>query len=71
MKHGAIKWISQDRGFGFITASNGEGDIFFHLSSILGAGSKVATAGQKVTYDTEKDPKGNYQLHAVNIHLQA
>lgn len=67
MRHGAIKWFSQDRGFGFIAAD--EGDIFFRLSSVLGSGANVLTAGQAVSYDTEKDPKGNYQLHAINIHL--
>lgn len=69
MNFGFIKWISQDKGFGFITVSNDGGDIFFHLSSLIGIVPDMLAAGQQVTFDTEKDPKGNYQLHAINIRL--
>lgn len=69
MNKGTIKWLSYDNGFGFITNDDSGGDIFFRLSSIVATACKALEAGLKVTYDTEKDPKGNYQIHAINIYV--
>lgn len=69
MNFGTIKWISQCRGFGLITNDNSGGDIFFRMSSVVETACKVLAVGQKVSYDTDKDPKGNYKLHAINIYV--
>jgi len=44
------------QGFGFISGEDGI-DYFVHHTSIQGNGFKSLAEGDKVTFDTEKDPK--------------
>jgi CspA family cold shock protein len=45
-----------DKGFGFIQGDNG--DIFFHSSSVEGAGFDSLYEGQAVQYNEGNGPKG-------------
>ena len=42
-------------------------DVFVHFSAIVGEGFKSLAEGQKVTFDTETDPKNSKKLRAVNV----
>lgn len=58
MAEGTIKKLISDRGFGFITASDGK-DYFFHkdgLASSLDFDRLVG--GESVTFEIESGPKG-------------
>lgn len=67
MNQGTVKWFKSDKGFGFITDDETKEDIFVHFSGIVGEGYKVLEEGQKVTYDTEEDPKDQNKSKAVNV----
>ena len=67
MNKGIVKWFNAEKGFGFITDDNGGEDVFVHFSSITGDGFKTLTEGQKVSFDTEPDPKNSSKLRAVNV----
>lgn len=67
MNKGTVKWFNESKGFGFITNDNGSGDVFVHFSAILGDGFRNLTEGQRVSYDTEADPKNSSKLRAVNV----
>ena len=54
-------------GFGFISNDNGGEDVFVHFSAIQTSGYRQLEEGQKVTFDTEPDPRGNRGLRAVNV----
>ncbi len=41
--------------------------MFVHFSAIQTEGFKTLAEGQKVTFDTEPDPRGNGKLRAVNV----
>ncbi|WP_018863972.1 MULTISPECIES: cold-shock protein [Thioalkalivibrio] len=58
MATGTVKWFSDDKGFGFITPSDGSKDVFVHHSNIQGSGFKTLAEGQKVSYEVEQGPKG-------------
>ena len=69
MNNGTVKWFNDDKGFGFISNDEGGDDVFVHFSAILsgGSGRRSLYEGQKVTYDTETDPKDSRKLRAVNV----
>ena len=66
MNKGTVKWFNAEKGYGFITGEDGA-DVFVHFSAIVGEGFKSLAEGQKVTFDTETDPKNSKKLRAVNV----
>lgn len=69
MNRGTVKWFNTGKGFGFIANDNGGDDVFVHYSSIVTRGCRSLDEGQKVTFDTEQDPKNRQKLRAVNVCL--
>ncbi len=66
MNNGTVKWFNDSKGFGFITGEDGI-DYFVHHTSIQGEGFKSLTEGNKVTFDTEKGPKGPKAINVVKV----
>ena len=69
MNNGTVKWFNSENGFGFISNDEGGDDVFVHFSAIVTEGFKTLMEGQKVTYNTEPDPKNSRKLRAVNVCL--
>jgi cold shock protein len=57
MTQGTVKWFNDQKGFGFITASDGR-DLFVHHSNILADGFKTLPEGAQVQFEIEKGNKG-------------
>ena len=55
--NGTIKTLT-DKGFGFITPENGEKDVFFHNSALIGVQYDGLKVGDAVTFEIEDSPKG-------------
>ena len=66
MIHGTVKWFSQEKGYGFISQEDGS-DVFVHFSAIQMDGYKTLSEGQKVTFETESDPRDTSKMRAVNV----
>ncbi|MCX7353409.1 MAG: cold-shock protein [Alphaproteobacteria bacterium] len=64
MANGTVKWFSAQRGFGFITPSDGASDVFVHISALENAGLSSLNEGQKVSFDLAQE-RG--KTKAVNI----
>lgn len=64
MRTGTVKWFNNTKGYGFILADDGSGDVFAHYSAIDMDGYKTLKAGQSVQFEAEQGPKG---LHARKI----
>jgi len=65
MATGTVKFFNTQKGFGFITPSDGSKDVFVHISAVERAGMSTLSEGQKLSYDvvTErgKSAAGNLQ----------
>ena len=67
MNNGTVKWFNAEKGYGFISNDDGGDDVFVHFSAIITEGFKTLQEGQKVTFDTETDPKNSDKLRAANV----
>jgi CspA family cold shock protein len=67
MHTGTIKKLVRDRGFGFISDTDGR-EIFFHQSSLMDIKFDTLNEEQKVEFEVEKSPKGP---RAVNVKIVA
>ena len=57
-KTGTVKWFNASKGYGFITPSDGEKDLFVHMSEINMDGFKTLSDGQSVDYSEGTSDKG-------------
>ena len=67
MTKGTVKWFNAEKGFGFISNDDGSGDVFVHFTAIQVEGFKTLNEGQKVTFETEADPRNSEKLRAANV----
>lgn len=65
--NGTVKWFNESKGYGFISNDQGGEDVFVHFSAIQTEGFKTLAEGQKVSFETEPDPKNSAKMRAVNV----
>jgi CspA family cold shock protein len=58
MIKGTVKFFNNAKGFGFITPDDGGKDVFVPAATITASATGRLKAGQRVTFETEPDPKG-------------
>ena len=63
MHTGKIKKLVNDRGFGFISDTDGR-EVFFHQSSLVDIAFDALDEDQTVEFEVENSPKGP---RAINI----
>ena len=71
MYNGTVKWFNAEKGYGFIYSEEAGEDVFVHFSAIQADGYKTLAEGQKVTFETEPDPKNSSKLRAKNVNVVA
>ncbi|MCS4088610.1 cold-shock protein [Rhizobium sp. BK176] len=65
MPTGTVKFFNNDKGFGFITPTNGGQDVFVHVSAVQGGSLRE---GDKVNYDLGQDRKtGKSKAENVSV----
>ncbi len=67
MHTGKIKKLVRERGFGFISDTDGR-EVFFHQSSLIETQFDALNENQDVTFEVETSPKGP---RAVNVRIAA
>ncbi len=67
MCQGTVKWFNAEKGYGFIANDEDGVDVFVHYSAIVAEGYKRLKEGQRVSFETEADPKNADKLRAVNV----
>lgn len=68
MTTGTVKFFNMQKGFGFISPDDGGKDVFVHITAVEASGLSGLADGQKVTFDSEADPKGKGDK-AANLSL--
>ena len=63
MYQGKVKWFSNEKGYGFIEADDGE-DVFVHFTGIVGDGFKTLDEGEIVSFEITD---GNRGPQAANV----
>jgi CspA family cold shock protein len=63
---GKVKWFNPEKGFGFISPTDGSKDVFVHYSSINGSDYKTLIENQDVRFILENGPRG---LAASNVEV--
>jgi len=58
MAQGTVKWFNAEKGFGFITPDNAEGDVFVHYSEIQSGGFKTLEENARVEFEIGQGSKG-------------
>ena len=64
MNKGTVKWFNADKGYGFISDSEGRGEIFVHHTGINMDGYRRLEDGQGVEFEIIETEKGK---QAVNV----
>lgn len=63
MATGTVKWFNSEKGYGFISQSEGA-DVFVHFSAIQMNGYRSLEEGQMVEFEIQEGNKG---LQAANV----
>lgn len=61
---GVVKWFDATRGFGFLVADDGDGDILVHFSLLRDYGRRTLAEGERVECEAVNGARG---LQAVRI----
>ncbi|MDQ7038670.1 MAG: cold-shock protein [Aquificota bacterium] len=67
---GTVKWFSKEKGYGFITRDDNQGDVFVHFTAIQKEGFKTLEQGQRVQFEIEEDPKGPRAKNVIILNGQ-
>ena len=57
MINGTVKFYNTQKGYGFIQPDDGSKDVFVHATALERAGIRGLHEGQKVSFDTQTDPR--------------
>jgi CspA family cold shock protein len=65
--NGVVKWFNEDKGFGFLTPSEGGKDVFVHFRSIDSEGYKTLSEGQNVSFIVDQGQKGPQAANVMAV----
>lgn len=65
MPQGTVKWFNNQKGYGFITPSDGGKDVFVHHTAIKADGFRTLNEGDAVEFDIVPGPKGEQAANVV------
>ncbi len=66
MARGTVKWFSDQKGYGFISAEDND-EVFVHHSAIEGNGFRTLHEGELVEYDVKQSDRGNEAEHVIRV----
>jgi CspA family cold shock protein len=64
---GLVKFFNVTKGFGFIEPTNGQKDVFVHISEVERSGLQNLKEGDKVSFEIEADKRGRSNATKLQI----
>ena len=65
VKTGKVKWFDSTKGYGFITQSDSESDLFVHHTNIVMDGYKTLAENQEVDYEVGESDRGPVATNVI------
>ncbi|MCZ2258360.1 cold-shock protein [Sporosarcina sp. G11-34] len=69
MYEGKVKWFSNEKGYGFIEADDGE-DVFVHFTGVVGEGFKTLDEGESVSFEIIEGNRGPQAANVLKIETE-
>ncbi|MCU0104511.1 cold shock domain-containing protein [Acholeplasma vituli] len=63
---GKVKWFDAEKGYGFISTSEGK-DVFVHFSAIQADGYKALAEGDQVEFEVKEGDRGPQAAKVVKL----
>lgn len=64
---GKVKWFSSEKGYGFISSSEKEQDIYVHFSDIVMKGFKTLDENDIVEFDYDEEMNKAANVHKISV----
>lgn len=64
---GKVKWFNETKGYGFISGTEGPGEVFVHFSAIQGDGYRTLYEGQEVEFEVLEGEKGPQAANVIKL----
>ncbi len=64
---GKVKWFSSEKGYGFISSSEKEQDIYVHFSDIVMKGFKTLDENDLVEFDYDEEMNKAVNVHKISV----
>lgn len=65
---GKVKWFSSEKGYGFISSSEKEQDIYVHFSDIVMKGFKTLDENDIVEFDYDEEMNKAVNVHKISVY---
>jgi len=67
---GKVKWFSSEKGYGFISSSEIEKDIYVHFSDLQMKGFKTLEENDVVEFDYDEEMNKAVNVHKISVSEQ-
>lgn len=64
---GKVKWFGSEKGYGFISSSEKEQDIYVHFSDIVMKGFKTLDENDIVEFDYDEEMNKAVNVHKISV----
>lgn len=68
---GKVKWFSSEKGYGFISSSEIEKDIYVHFSDLQMKGFKTLEENDVVEFDYDEEMNKAVNVHKISVFEEA
>ena len=68
---GKVKWFSSEKGYGFISSSEVEKDIYVHFSDLQMKGFKTLDENDVVEFDYDEEMNKAVNVHKISVSEEA